>query len=104
MSPTSSPSPRFPPAGRAWLAAELRSKSWDDLHALWIVLLKERTRLHAERAVYRAQKLQQPDVGRYRSVRLSMNRIKQVMSERAIAEHSHDPATFKKLKAFIKSL
>lgn len=91
-----------PVTGRGWQAADLRKKSWDDLHKLWFVLLKERTRLHGEKLMYRAQQKQMPDPSRLTKVRKSMARIKGVLTER-LAEHE-DPAVRLQLKAFIDGL
>lgn len=43
-------------------------KSWDDLHALWFVLLKERNRLHAERMMHQHLKTNMPEITRYKKV------------------------------------
>ena len=32
-------------SGRSWAVQELREKSWDDLHSLWWVCVKERNRI-----------------------------------------------------------
>lgn len=74
--------------GRAWTAAELRRKSFKDLHTLWYVLLRERNLLATQREegrrlginIHRIDGQQKT----YR-VRKSMARIKYVLNERRLA-------------------
>lgn len=47
--------------GRSWKASELRLKSWDDLHKLWYVLLKEKNMLMTQRQMLQAQNLRFPN-------------------------------------------
>ncbi|KAK9905609.1 hypothetical protein WJX75_002937 [Coccomyxa subellipsoidea] len=89
-------------SGRAWEASDLRLKSWDDLHKLWYVLLKERNMLKSEKDSYRAKGLVMPNGRRQTKVRKSMCRIKYVMYERARAET--DPAKSEQLKRFVNNL
>ncbi|EIE23692.1 MRP-L47-domain-containing protein [Coccomyxa subellipsoidea C-169] len=89
-------------AGRAWEAADLRLKSWDDLHKLWYVLLKERNMLKSEKDNYKAKGLVMPNGRRQTKVRKSMCRIKYVMYERARAET--DPVKSEQLKRFVNNL
>ncbi|KAL1933576.1 hypothetical protein VTP01DRAFT_7666 [Rhizomucor pusillus] len=71
--------------GRSWTAKELRQKSFEDLHKLWYVLLKERNVLATQRGEARRQQLS-TDVfdnsDRMKKVRKSMARIKLVLNER----------------------
>ncbi|KAG2192697.1 hypothetical protein INT46_010588 [Mucor plumbeus] len=71
--------------GRAWKAQELRQKSFDDLHKLWYVLLKERNVLATQRE--EASRLKLPkqiwtNQGRLKKCQKSMARIKFVLNER----------------------
>ncbi|CDP19106.1 unnamed protein product [Coffea canephora] len=54
--------------GRGWKASELRLKSWDDLHKLWYVLLKEKNMLMTQRQMLHAQNLRFPNPERISKV------------------------------------
>ncbi|XP_020113215.1 39S ribosomal protein L47, mitochondrial [Ananas comosus] len=88
--------------GRGWKASELRFKSWDDLHKLWYVLLKEKNMLMTQRQMLHAQNLRFPNPERVPKVRKSMCRIKHVLTERAIAEP--DPRRSAEMKRMINAL
>jgi len=93
-----------PSAGRGWMASELRQKSWDDLHKLWYVMLKERNMLQSEkmRAKSAGQRMLNPM--RITKVRKSMARIKHVLNERIIRIREKDPAKAAELKAFLDAI
>lgn len=89
--------------GTAWPAATLRKKSFDDLHSLWITLYKERNALHAEKLAWKRAGQRMPQATRLSKTRLSMNRIKQVMGERARSEaYSAEERGY--LRAFIDAM
>ncbi|KAL1325210.1 hypothetical protein HN51_035302 [Arachis hypogaea] len=88
--------------GRGWKASELRLKSWDDLHKLWYVLLKEKNMLMTQRQMLNSQNLRFPNPERIPKVRKSMCRIKQVLTERAIDEP--DPRRSAEMKRMINAL
>ncbi|KAL0471450.1 50S ribosomal protein L4 [Neurospora intermedia] len=74
--------------GRAWTVSELRKKSWDDLHRLWWVCVKERNRIAT--ANWERTK---SELGfglaeaneRDRNVKQTMRGIKHVLTERFYA-------------------
>eukprot|EP01040_Poterioochromonas_malhamensis_P010836 gene10836-11811_t len=77
-------------AGREWSAADLRRKSFDDLHKLWYVLYKERNLLLTAKHKRNSNSVPEPakDEQRYRNVKESMKNIKLVLAERKkIQEH-----------------
>ncbi|EGG17377.1 hypothetical protein DFA_08372 [Cavenderia fasciculata] len=74
------PKGTYPLAGKKWEARDLRGKSFEDLHKLWFVLLKERNKLMSERENAKDHKLTNPF--RLQKVRKSMTAIKTVLGER----------------------
>mmetsp|Transcript_1103 Transcript_1103/g.2924 ORF Transcript_1103/g.2924 Transcript_1103/m.2924 type:complete len:131 (+) Transcript_1103:190-582(+) len=73
--------------GKAWKAAELRLKSYDDLHKLWYVLLKERNLLLTERELCRRRGVQWPSPERLRKVQQGFARIRTVVHERKLVRN-----------------
>jgi large subunit ribosomal protein L47 len=74
--------------GDAWPAVLLRMKSFEDLHKLWHVLLKEKNFLLTERQHARSYKVQWRDHGRLKKVKMSMKRLLTVLSRRAIHQQT----------------
>lgn len=62
--------------------SELRLKSFEDLHKLWFVCLKEKNMLLTERLYFKQMKLAMPDGVRYAKVKTTMARVKTVLGER----------------------
>jgi large subunit ribosomal protein L47 len=75
--------------GRAWKASELRLKSFDDLHTLWYIVLRERNLLATQKE--EARRMGVSDTGlqvsaeRVHQCRKTMARIKAVLNERRLA-------------------
>jgi len=69
--------------GRSWRTSELRLKSYDDLHRLWFILLKERNILLTEKAWCKtnARHWVNGQSNLYK-VKRSMARVKGVVGER----------------------
>ncbi|KAF7559664.1 hypothetical protein G7046_g4496 [Stylonectria norvegica] len=71
--------------GRAWTVEELRKKSWEDLHALWWVCLKERNMLATSKAELTRSKMgfgERELDDRDEQVMRTMRSIKHALTER----------------------
>ncbi|KAK0629786.1 mitochondrial 39-S ribosomal protein L47 (MRP-L47)-domain-containing protein [Bombardia bombarda] len=71
--------------GRGWMVEELRQKSWDDLHRLWWVCVKERNRIATanwERTKSQLGYGKAEATARDVEVRRTMRAIKHVLTER----------------------
>ncbi|KAF2138983.1 uncharacterized protein K452DRAFT_197910, partial [Aplosporella prunicola CBS 121167] len=71
--------------GRSWTVQELRSKSWEDLHGLWWVCVKERNRLATE--AYERKRIDAgygdyEAQGRDETIWKTMKNIKHTLTER----------------------
>jgi hypothetical protein len=58
--------------GRSWKASELRNKSWEDLHQLWYVMLKEKNLLLSQRQMLLSQNYRMPNPERVPKVNLRL--------------------------------
>uniref|UniRef100_A0A8C6SD55 Large ribosomal subunit protein uL29m n=1 Tax=Neogobius melanostomus TaxID=47308 RepID=A0A8C6SD55_9GOBI len=72
-------------SGAPWTAKQLRTKSNEDLHKLWYVLLKEKNMLLTLEQEAKRQRLQMPSPERIRKVDRSMIRLETVVNERETA-------------------
>ncbi|PFH54078.1 hypothetical protein AMATHDRAFT_53887 [Amanita thiersii Skay4041] len=75
--------------GRAWKASELRLKSFEDLHTLWYIILRERNLLATQKEETRRMGVIDPQIqvsaARVHQCRKTMARIKAVLNERRLA-------------------
>ncbi|XP_003974303.1 large ribosomal subunit protein uL29m [Takifugu rubripes] len=72
-------------SGAPWTAKQLRTKSNEDLHKLWYVLLKEKNMLLTLQQESKRQRIQMPSPERIRKVERSMFRLETVVKERETA-------------------
>ncbi|KAH8691346.1 mitochondrial 39-S ribosomal protein L47 (MRP-L47)-domain-containing protein [Talaromyces proteolyticus] len=91
--------------GRAWSLQELRGKSWDDLHCLWWVCVKERNRIATsdlERGRSHAGYGEIESRGRAKVVRETQKAIKNVLRERWYAWEDARELWYKREKKIAK--
>ncbi|ANQ07734.1 Uncharacterized protein PCOAH_00020890 [Plasmodium coatneyi] len=72
--------------GDAWPCVLLRKKSFDDLHKLYYLCLKEKNKLLGEQNFHLQNNTRMVQPGRLKKVKLTMKRILTVLSRRAIHE------------------
>lgn len=72
-------------SGAPWRAKQLRTKSNEDLHKLWYVLLKEKNMLLTLEQEAKRQRVQMPSPERLKKVERSMTRLETVVKERETA-------------------
>ncbi|XP_059196954.1 39S ribosomal protein L47, mitochondrial [Centropristis striata] len=72
-------------SGAPWTAKQLRTKSNEDLHKLWYMLLKEKNMLLTLEQEAKRQRVQMPSPERIRKVERSMIRLETVVQERESA-------------------
>mmetsp|Transcript_61067 Transcript_61067/g.126499 ORF Transcript_61067/g.126499 Transcript_61067/m.126499 type:complete len:246 (-) Transcript_61067:42-779(-) len=75
-------------SGDPWPAVLLRLKSFEDMHKLWYVLLKEKNFLLAEQHDARQNRIRWKHHGRLKKVKLSMKRILTVLTRREIHQQA----------------
>lgn len=71
--------------GRAWTVQELRQKSWEDLHCLWWICVKERNRLATEKITREQLKAGYGDFEaseRDKTIKLTQRAVRHVLTER----------------------
>ncbi|XP_023827537.1 large ribosomal subunit protein uL29m [Salvelinus sp. IW2-2015] len=69
-------------SGAPWMAKQLRTKSNEDLHKLWYVLLKEKNMLLTTEQESKRQRIQMPSPERLKKIERSMKRLDTVVKER----------------------
>ncbi|CAN9500381.1 unnamed protein product [Ophioblennius macclurei] len=72
-------------SGAPWTAKQIRTKSNEDLHKLWYVLLKEKNMLLTLEQEAKRQRVQMPSPERLRKIQRSMTRLETVVQERETA-------------------
>lgn len=72
--------------GDAWPCVLLRKKSFEDLHKLYYLCLKEKNKLLGEQNFHLQNNTRMVQPGRVKKVKLTMKRILTVLSRRAIHE------------------